>query len=91
MAWIQIRPFDGADDALRIAVAKVRALYPREYELAPGDDDNGGVTAVHSLIPEALYHSMATFGVLMSPELPLTRSQHEMISTRVSALNRCQY
>ena len=39
----------------------------------------------------ALYHAFATFGVLMSPELPLTRAQHEMITTRVSALNRCHY
>jgi len=27
----------------------------------------------------------------MSPELPLTRKQHEMISTVVSTANRCIY
>jgi AhpD family alkylhydroperoxidase len=27
----------------------------------------------------------------MSPDLPLTRRQHEMITTRVSAVNRCHY
>jgi len=27
----------------------------------------------------------------MSPELPLSRRQHEMITTVVSAINRCQY
>jgi len=43
------------------------------------------------LIPDALYHSFATFGSLMSPELPLSRRQHEMITTVVSAINRCQY
>jgi len=91
MAWIETRPLNGTDEALRAAVDKVRALYPREYDLAPDDDDSGGVTAVHSLIPDALYHSMATFGVLMSPALPLTRRQHEMICTRVSAINRCRY
>jgi hypothetical protein len=90
MAWIRTLPLDG-DEALRAAVAAVRALYPAEYELPTGDDDSRGVTAVHSLIPDALHHSMATFGVLMSPELPLSRRQHEMITTRVSALNRCQY
>jgi alkylhydroperoxidase family enzyme len=47
--------------------------------------------ASHSLIPEALYHAFATFGVLMSPELPLTRARHEMIATVVSAVNRCHY
>jgi alkylhydroperoxidase family enzyme len=91
MAWIQTLPLDGADAALRDAVAELRALYPSEYLPAPGDDDSRGVTAVHSLIPEALRHAMATFGVLMSPELPLDRRQHELISTRVSALNRCRY
>ena len=91
MAWIQTLPLDGADAALRDAVAELRALYPPEYLPAPGDDDSGGVTAVHSLIPEALHHAMATFGVLMSPALPLDRRQHELISTRVSALNRCRY
>ena len=47
--------------------------------------------ASHSLIPEALYHAFATFGVLMLPELPLERRQHEMIATVVSVTNRCVY
>jgi len=47
--------------------------------------------ASHSLIPEALYHAFATFGVLMSPELPLGRRQQEMITTVVSVTNRCHY
>ena len=47
--------------------------------------------ASHSLIPDALHHAFATFGVLMSPDLPLTRRQHEMITTLVSVRNRCHY
>ena len=47
--------------------------------------------ATHTLIPDALHHAFATFGALMSPDLPLTRRQHEMITTRVSAVNRCHY
>ena len=90
MAWIRTLPYDASPE-LRRAYDAQRALYPSEYLPAPGDDDSRGVTAVHSLIPEALRHAMATFGVLMSPALPLDRRQHEMISTRVSALNRCQY
>ncbi|MDT5157195.1 MAG: hypothetical protein QOH51_1552, partial [Acidobacteriota bacterium] len=43
------------------------------------------------LIPDALFHAFATFGSLMSPELPLTRAQHEMITTVVSVTNRCHY
>ena len=38
-----------------------------------------------------LYHAFATFGSLLSPELPLSRRQHEMIATVVSANNRCRY
>jgi len=46
-----------------------------------------------SLYPKeyALYHAFATFGVLMSPDLPLERRQHEMIATMVSVTNRCVY
>jgi alkylhydroperoxidase family enzyme len=47
--------------------------------------------ASHTLIPEALHHAFATFGSLLQPSLPLTRAQHEMITTRVSALNRCVF
>ena len=57
----------------------------------PIDDDIAGIVAAHSLIPDALYHAFAAFGSLMSPELPLSRRQHEMITTVVSAINRCQY
>jgi hypothetical protein len=47
--------------------------------------------ASHSLIPEALHHAFATFGTLLSPALPLSRRQHEMITTVVSVTNRCRY
>jgi len=91
MAWIETIPFTAADEKLRAALEKQRRLYPKEYERAPDDDGSQSIVATHTLIPEALFHAFATFGVLMSPELPLTRRQHEMITTRVSALNRCQY
>jgi len=48
-----------------------------------------GIVASHSLIPDALYHAFSTFGVLMSPDLPVTRRQHEMITTMVPVSNRC--
>jgi uncharacterized peroxidase-related enzyme len=69
------------------------ALYPPEYEapVLPQDDEIAGIVAAHSLIPSALHHAFATFGSLMSPELPLTRRQHEMIATVVSATNRTYY
>jgi len=90
MAWIKTIPFSQADEALRRALDAQHALYPKEYERKPGDESESIVSS-HTLIPDALYHAFATFGVLMSPSLPLTRAQHEMITTRVSALNRCHY
>ena len=93
MTWIKTIPYSEADGKLREAVERQRALYPPEY--APptplADDERAGIVASHSLIPDALFHSFATFGVLMSPDLPLTRRQHEMITTVVSVANRCFY
>ena len=91
MTWIKTIPFE-MDEKLARAVAEERALYPGEYAKPTGiTEESGGIVASHSLIPDALYHAFATFGVLMSPDLPLTRRQHEMITTVVSVLNRCFY
>jgi alkylhydroperoxidase family enzyme len=93
MTWIRTVPMAEADEALRKAVEAQRALYPIEYAqpVHPTGDGTSDIVASHSLIPEALHHAFATFGALMSPDLPLARSQHEMIAARVSALNRCHY
>ena len=92
MTWIKTVPPDESE-AVRRAVDEQRKLYPTEYAqpVQPTADGVAGIVASHSLIPEALHHAFATFGVLMSPDLPLTRRQHEMITTRVSVLNRCHY
>lgn len=92
MAWIQTVSAE-ADEQVRLAVEAQKALYPREYgdPVHPTGDGTSGIVASHSLIPAALQHAFATFGVLMSPELPLTRQQHEMIATMVSVTNRCHY
>ena len=91
MAWIKTLPFTKADAELRAALEAQARLYPKEYQRAPDDDGATSIVATHTLIPDALHHAFATFGALMSPELPLTRRQHEMITTRVSAVNRCHY
>ena len=93
MTRIRTIPPSEADAALRQARAAQHALYPPEYEapVLPQDDEIAGIVAAHSLIPEALHHAFATFGVLMSPDLPLTRRQHEMIATVVSVTNRTSY
>jgi len=92
MTWIKtIAPSEG-DAKLREARESERALYPSEYATPTGlTDEAGSIVASHSLIPDALHHAFATFGALMSPELPLSRRQHEMITTLVSVTNRCHY
>jgi alkylhydroperoxidase family enzyme len=83
-----------ADESLRRAVEGEKALYPKEYATpvhpAP-DGASSEIVASHTLIPQALYHAFATFGALMSPDLPLSRRHHEMIATMVSVTNRCVY
>lgn len=92
MAWIQTVSPD-TDDNVRRAVEAQRSMYPAEYRtpVHPTTDGTSQIVASHSLIPDALHHAFATFGALMSPELPLTRRQHEMITTVVSVTNRCRY
>jgi hypothetical protein len=93
MTWIKTISVD-ADEGVRRAVEAQRELYPMEYAepIHPTPDgQTSGIVASHSLIPDALYHAFATFGALMSPELPLSRRQHEMITTVVSVANRCHY
>ena len=93
MTWIKIVPLAEASDALRHAIESQRALYPKEYAqpVHPTGDGTSEIVASHSLIPDALFHAFATFGTLMSPDLPLSRRQQEMITTVVSVTNRCVY
>lgn len=93
MTWIKTIAMTDADERLRKAMEAQKTMYPIEYATPVHPADGGGaeIVASHSLIPDALYHAFATFGVLMSPELPLTRRQHEMITTEVSVTNRCHY
>lgn len=96
MTWIKIVPADEADDALRRCCEAIQRLYPPEYgqeveALRRPDGGSDSITAAHSLIPEAMVHAMSTFGVLLNPALPLSRRQHEMIASVVSAQNRCFY
>lgn len=94
MTWIKTIPASEADDELLRALEAARTSYPIEYATpvhAVNDGEAAGIVASHSLIPQALYHAFSTFGVLMSPDLALTREQHEMITTVVSVTNRCHY
>lgn len=92
MAWIKTVGVE-EDDNLRRAVEALSRLYPREYAEPVHAQQGGaaGIVASHSLFPDVLYHAFSAFGALMSPELPLDRRQHEMITTVVSVTNRCHY
>ena len=93
MTWIKTLTME-EDAGVKEAMEAQRRLYPIEYA-TPVHPVNGGqsssIVASHSLIPDALFHAFSTFGALMSPELPLKRRQHEMITTVVSVANRCHY
>lgn len=96
MTWIPVTGPEAAAGELKLAYERVYSLYPAEYGVVPqvlqrSDGGSDSIVAAHSLIPQALYHAMSTLGVLLSPELPLTRRQHEMIATVVSSLNGCFY
>ncbi len=94
MTWIKTVRMD-EDDRVKQAMETQRKLYPVEYATPVASVDSAGdaagITASHTLIPDALFHSFSTYGVLLSPDLPLNRSQHEMIATMVSVTNRCHY
>ncbi len=93
MTWIRTISMEEADDSLKRAMLDQRSLYPPEYAQPVQELDQGlpGIVASHTLIPQALYHAFSTFGALMSPNLPLSRRQHEMIATMVSLTNSCHY
>jgi hypothetical protein len=93
MTWIKTLRMD-EDERVKKAIEDERKLYPAEYRTPAPAVDRGeaeSITASHSLIPDALYHSFSAFGTMLSPDLPLKRHQHEMIATVVSVTNRCHY
>jgi alkylhydroperoxidase family enzyme len=98
MTWIKTVPPTPDNAPLLEALGQQAALYPPEYDAVqreacrvPDIVQHDSIVLAHSLIPPALAHAFATFGVLLDPILPLSRRQHEMIATTVSALNRCVY
>jgi len=97
MPWIQSIAAHQATGSLRAAYAALRGTFPPEYGSPPpetlrnADGTSDSVLAVHGLLPEVLKPMFEAMAKLMSPELPLSRQQHEMIGTLVSVLNGCHY
>jgi hypothetical protein len=90
MTWIRTILIEEADEKLRRMMEAQRAIYPKEYA-TPGSPGGDSVVASHTLMPDALYHIFSAYGAMMATDLPLSRAQHEMIATVVSAVNRCFY
>ncbi len=96
MAWIRFIAKEHAHPELRATYDAIRECYPVEYvEPVPAlirpDGTKDSATAIQSLIPEAMQHMMSGFAAMLQPHLPLSRTQHEMIATVVSAQNACFY
>lgn len=97
MTWIKTEPFEKASPELQQVYREVYSLYPKEYSSSPPamllrpDGSSDSIVAAHSLIPEAMRHMMSGLAVMLQPDLPLTRSQHEMIAAVVSQTNSCFY
>ncbi|HEV3385737.1 MAG TPA: hypothetical protein VG097_13055 [Gemmata sp.] len=96
MTWIKTVPYEEAPEELKRLYESVRALYPREYAdpvqaVTRPDGGADSVVTAHSIIPEAMRHMMSGLGVLLQPNLPLSRRQQEMIASVVSIQNQCFY
>lgn len=98
MSWIKTSSLKANDAPLKKAVDETMKLYPKEYEVPldlfksyEPEGETAAIVMAHSLFPEVLEHSFSTFGLLMSPDLPLSRRDHELIAATVSSLNRTHY
>jgi hypothetical protein len=96
MTWIRTVPPEQAAGRLREVYEKLYGMYPPEYfdpvpAVIRADGSTDSVMAAHSLLPEVMEATFATHALLLRPELPLSRRQHEMIAALVSALNHCVY
>ena len=97
MTWIKrILPQD--DPAIAERLGSISAAYPAEYDQSkrhlrqsPQIVNDDSIMLSHSLIPDVMEHMFRGFAAMITPDLPLTRRQHEMIATTVAALNRCFY
>lgn len=97
MAWIKtVSPSDSDD--VREAMLSQRALYPAAYAGSPESRErlpaavvSESIVSSHSLLPQALKHAFSNLGVLLDPNLPLSRREHELIAATVSSINSCFY
>jgi len=97
MTWIKrTLPSESPDIARRLS--SLSAAYPAEYDQekrhlrhSPAIVNDDSIMLSHSLIPDAMEHMFRGYAAMLTPDLPLSRRQQEMIATTVAALNRCFY
>lgn len=98
MTWIETAQPGPDRPALAAAFQRALASYPAEYSPAarglrqlPPEVADDSIVLAPSLIPPALEGFFAGYGALLDPSLPLTRREHELIASVVSATNACFY
>jgi hypothetical protein len=90
--WIETDP-----EVMERVGGALRKTYPREYATraderrVPEAVARESILMSHTLLPEVMQPIFAAHAAMMSPALPLSRAQHEMIATVVSAANDCFY
>jgi len=90
--WIKTDP-----SVMTTLGAELRKRYPKEYTTKPEERQvpeavaRESIVMSHTLLPAVMEPIFAAHAAMMAPELPLTRAQHEMIATVVSATNDCFY
>ena len=90
MTWIRTRSH--TDAAVAEAVRGAMGAYPEEYGAAHrAKRELPDIMLAHSLMPDALRGVFSGYGAMLSPALPLSRRQHEMIAVVVSVINGCYY
>jgi hypothetical protein len=90
--WIKTNPA-----VMATVGAELRKRYPAEYATKPEERRvpeavaRESIVMSHTLLPGVMQGIFSAHAEMMSPDLPLTRAQHEMIATVVSATNNCFY
>lgn len=90
MAWITL-PKPAITDLMAL-----RSGLPPEYTtppsaLLPDAVRRESIVATHAMIPQAMTGIFGGFNAMLSPDLPLSRKEQEMIAVVVSRINDCFY
>lgn len=98
MTWIKTKNFKEDKELQEALSSPFIGQLPVEYETRMEmfseyevDGEPAAVVMAQSLIPESLKHVIAAYRALLSPELPLSRREHELIAAVVSTINKTHY